>query len=254
MSTRTLLIIPCYNEATRLQAQPFLQLVAANRSVRLLFVDDGSTDGTPAILANIQSGGRDRISVLTLPANAGKASAVQRGVLAAIEEQPEFVGYWDADLSTPLSELQAFIGLLDSCPEVDIAMGARVRMLGRRIKRSPLRHYAGRMFATAASIALRIAVYDTQCGAKVFRVNDAVRQAFGAPFRSPWVMDVEILARYIATVGRASAVARICEIPLQAWTDVPGSKLGVGHALGALWSLFVIWRDSRTRPGIVKLR
>ncbi len=247
MPTRLHLVIPCYNEASRLKVQSFLQLVAAHRSVKLLFVDDGSTDGTPGILADIASGGGDRISVLTLPANGGKARAVQRGVLAAFEEKPEFVGYWDADLSTPLEELQGFIDVLDARPTVDIAMGARVRMLGRRIDRRPLRHYAGRLFGTAASLALRVAVYDTQCGAKIFRVTDPVRQAFREPFRSQWVMDVEILSRYIAQVGRQEASARIYEVPLQAWTDVPGSKLRLVPAVRALWDLFGIWRRSSPR-------
>ncbi len=242
MPTRLRLVVPCYNEASRLKAQPFLQLVAANRSVTLLFVDDGSTDATPAILADIASGGGDRISVRTLSVNAGKARAVQQGVLAAFEEKPEFVGYWDADLSTSLDELQGFLDVLDAHPMVDIVMGARVRMLGRRIDRRPLRHYAGRLFGTAASLALGVAVYDTQCGAKIFRVTDAVRQAFREPFRSRWVMDVEILSRYIAQVGQQEAGARIYEVPLQAWTDVPGSKLRLGPAVRALWDLFEIWR------------
>ena len=206
-------------------------------------MDDGSRDGTPAILAEIASGGGTRVSVLTLPGNVGKARAVQRGVLAALEEQPEFVGYWDADLSTPLSELQAFIDVLDAHPSVDIVMGARVKMLGRRIERSGFRHYAGRLFATAASLALRIAVYDTQCGAKIFRANQEVRQAFVLPFRSQWVMDVELLARYIALVRPAGASSRICEVPLQTWTDVPGSKIRMGSAVRALWDLACIARQ-----------
>jgi glycosyltransferase involved in cell wall biosynthesis len=237
-----LLVVPCYNEGNRLRAQAFLEFVAANRSVGLCFVDDGSTDETSAVLAAMQKKGDGRITALTLPVNVGKAGAVQRGILAAFEERPALVGYWDADLSTPLSEVDRFVAILGGRPDVDIAIGARVKMLGRRIRRRPLRHYAGRLFATAASMALGIAVYDTQCGAKIFRANDAVQQIFSQPFRSPWAMDVEILARYIARFGRASADEHICEVPLYEWTDVPGSKLRPWSAVQALWSVFGIWR------------
>lgn len=242
--TRVHIVVPCYNEAKRLKVQSFLQLVAANRDLKLVFVNDGSTDDTAKVLADLASGGDQSISVLTLAANAGKAEAVRHGMVAAFEEQPRFAGYWDADLAAPLSELQALIDQLVLHPELDIAMGSRVKMLGRRIERRAFRHYAGRLFATAASLALRIAVYDTQCGAKLFRVNDAVRHAFASPFGSPWVMDVEILSRYIAKVGREAAASRMAEVPLQVWTAVPGSKLKVLAALRAFWSLVAIRRRS----------
>jgi dolichyl-phosphate beta-glucosyltransferase len=254
-SARLHLIVPCYNEARRLDAQPFLRLVAAKRDVKVLFVDDGSRDRTAAVLADIASGGGARIAVLTLPRNHGKAEAVRRGVSAAMEEGAEIVGYWDADLSTPLSALQEFVDVLDLHPAIDIVMGARVKLLGRQIDRKMPRHYAGRLFATAASMALRMPVYDTQCGAKLFRVTDATRQAFSAPFPSPWVMDVEVLARYIkvvgqgAAVGRGAAESRICEVPLHEWRDVPGSKLRMRHAWRALWDLWSIGRRMRPSGG-----
>jgi glycosyltransferase involved in cell wall biosynthesis len=236
-----LLVVPCYNEANRLRPQCFLEFIVAHPDVGFRFVDDGSTDETPSVLAEMQANGNGRIATLTLRSNVGKAGAVQRGIIAAFEERPALVGYWDADLSTPLSEVPRFVDLLDRRPDVDIAIGARVKMLGRRIRRRPVRHYAGRLFATAASVALGLAVYDTQCGAKVFRANDAVRQLFTQPLRSPWAMDVEILARYVASRGRASAGERICEVPLYQWTDVPGSKLRLWSALRALWSVFGVW-------------
>jgi hypothetical protein len=188
-----------------------------------------------------------------LPHNVGKAGAVQRGILAALQTDPELVGYWDADLSTPLDAVQEFIDVLDTNPQVEIVMGARVKLLGRRINRYASRHYFGRAFATAASLALDLPVYDTQCGAKIFRANPSIRQAFSAPFRSKWIFDVEILARYIAATGRAAAGSRIYELPLRVWTDVPGSKVTARDALRAFWDLAIIWRhqtsDGSRRAG-----
>ena len=242
MPARLQLVVPCYNEASRLQTEVFRHLVAGGSDVGLVFVDDGSTDGTGAILADLARQGDGRIAVLALKQNVGKARAVQLGVLAAFERQPEFVGFWDADLATPLAALQDFMEVFKASPGVDIVMGARVKMLGRDIRRSPIRHYCGRAFATAASVALGVSVYDTQCGAKLFRVTDPVRQAFSAPFRSKWIFDVEILSRYLATTGTAQADSRICEVPLKTWTAMPGSKLTVWHAVRAIWDLALISR------------
>jgi dolichyl-phosphate beta-glucosyltransferase len=242
MPPRLQLVIPCYNEASRFKSEAFLEFVASRSDARIVFVDDGSTDDTAAILADAVTRGRDKMSVVTLPRNVGKARAVQCGVLAAFEQQPEFVGYWDADLSTPLAALPEFIEVLDANPLVDIVIGSRVKLLGRHIDRKMMRHYCGRLFATAASLALRVGVYDTQCGAKVFRANQSVRQAFSPPFQSRWIVDVEILARYIAANGPASAKVQICELPLRTWTEVSGSKLSKWQAVRAVWDLALISR------------
>ena len=108
-----------------------------------------------------------------------------------------FVGYTDADLATPPSELLRLAQYLDESAGVDMVMGARIAFLGARIDRSPLRHYLGRFFATGASFALKKPVYDTQCGAKVFRVDERLKAACGEPFRSGWAFDVELLARLL---------------------------------------------------------
>ena len=234
------LVIPCYNEAGRLKPEVFLQL--ADGDVGLVLVNDGSRDGTAAILAGMAARGGDKVMVLTLADNAGKAGAVRAGVLAALERQPAFVGFWDADLAAPLTAVPEFMEVFRTRPDVDIVMGARVKLLGRDVKRSLLRHYCGRVFATAASFVLGIGVYDTQCGAKIFRATDRVQQAFGQPFQSKWIFDLEILSRYLAAAGTDQADARIYELPLMKWTAVPGSKLTVRHALRAILDLALLAR------------
>ena len=244
LPTRLQLVIPCYNEASRLDTSRFVRFVAARSDVGLLFVDDGSTDSTLRVLADIAARGAGRVDTLVSPRNHGKAQAVQRGIIAAMEKQPELVGYWDADLATPLEALDEFVGVLDRRPEIDIVMGSRVKLLGRHIDRHAYRHYAGRVFATAASLALRLDVYDTQCGAKIFRVNPEIRRVFATPFVSKWGFDVEILARYANVVGTQHAAASIYELPLTTWTDVAGSKVRARHAARAFWDVARIWRGS----------
>jgi dolichyl-phosphate beta-glucosyltransferase len=236
------LVIPCYNEAGRLQPAVFLERAEHAGEVGFLFVDDGSTDGTSAILADMAGRGGGSIAVLTLNQNVGKARAVQLGILAAFEHDPEFVGFWDADLAAPLAAIPEFMEVFKARPEVDIVMGARVKLLGRDIRRSPLRHYCGRIFATAASFALGVSVYDTQCGAKIFRVTEPVRRVFSAPFRTKWIFDVEILSRYMAATGLEQSESRICELPLHTWTAMPGSKLTAWHVVRAILDLVLISR------------
>jgi len=236
-------VVPCYNEAGRLPEGAFLEFARRQSDTAFLFVNDGSTDDTAGMLERLCAAGNGKFAALNLPRNLGKAGAVRCGVLAALQRNPEFVGYWDADLATPLAAVQDFLDVLDENPEIDIVMGARVKLLGRHVERYPFRHYSGRLFATAASLALHLGVYDTQCGAKIFRVTPGTREAFGAPFRSRWVFDVELLARYIAFTGKEAA-NRIYELPLMSWIDVPGSKVKPWHGVQALWDIARIWRQS----------
>ena len=236
------LVIPCFNEASRLDPEAFLRFIASDQDAALIFVNDGSTDSTGAVLEALARQAPARAAVLTLPENLGKAAAVRRGVLTALQSGAAFVGYWDADLSTPLTAVPDFLKVLQEDGGIDVVMGARVQLLGRQIRRKAARHYSGRIFATAASLVLGLAVYDTQCGAKIFRVTERLKHAFREPFISTWAFDVELLARYRFPGGSA---ARLYEIPLDRWTDVTGSKLKLRHAIGAGWDLLRLWRRYR---------
>src|SRR6185436_8453407 len=143
-------VVPCYNEAVRLRPEAFLACLDRMPAVRFLFVDDGSSDGTREVLARLQRRAEDRLQLLPLNTNRGKGEAVRLGMLEAFASQADVVAYWDADLATPLEALSDFVALLDSRPDLDIVLGSRVRLLGRDIDRNTLRHYFGRVFATAA--------------------------------------------------------------------------------------------------------
>ncbi len=252
MST-TAIVIPCFNEEKRLDRATFERFAAEAPEVSFVFVDDGSADDTRRILEKLADRLSDRASVVALEKNSGKAEAVRRGVNRALESQPSYVGYWDADLATPLDVIGKFSALLDTHPRLQMVMGARVQLLGRRIERSALRHYAGRVAATAISTVLGLRVYDTQCGAKLFR-SDAARDLFGESFHTRWIFDAEIIARLIATLGAHSEPAArdvVYEYPLHAWMDVRGSKVGPSDYLRAAVDLLRIYnhyvRPSRIR-------
>lgn len=238
--TGTVIVVPCYNEAQRLQPQAFLDLVARDPAVSFVMVDDGSRDGTLAVLDEMHEERPDRIDVLALQPNGGKAEAVRCGVLRALDGGAEQVGFWDADLATPLEAIAAFRAVFEERPHVTMVFGSRVKLLGRHIERNEVRHYLGRVFATAASMALRLPVYDTQCGAKLFRRTPELRSYFADPFLTRWIFDVEILARSMRTPAlRADIVGneRVYELPLERWTDVAGSKLKPADFLKAIREL-----------------
>ncbi len=242
--SRTTVVVPCYNEAARLDVGKFRDFARRNRAIRFLFVNDGSTDDTSAVLRDLERSDPGRFEVLDLAQNMGKAEAVRRGMLRAMGSCPELVGFWDADLATPLETISEFCDILRRDPELLMAIGSRVRLLGRKIERRPIRHYLGRMFATVASLLLRLPIYDTQCGAKLFRVSPELRVLFAEPFRTKWVFDVELFARLIRARGAGSGPPvkdSIYEVPLLEWCDVASSKVKSGDFAKAIVEMAMIY-------------
>ena len=242
MST-CVVVVPCYNESDRLDREAFAEF-ASRTGVELLFVDDGSTDDTLQLLNSLAARCPAHIHVHPLPANVGKAEAVRLGLLEACRRGPTYVAFWDADLATPLDDVVAFMRLLDARPDIDMVFGSRINLLGRSVHRRLARHYVGRVFATAAAVVLRMGIYDTQCGAKMFRVSERFVQQLREPFIGGWIFDVEMIAREIAS-RRGTDLPRtetiIYEYPLSVWRDVAGSKIKlrdwfvVGANLGRIY-------------------
>ena len=238
------IVVPCYNESARLRVSEFEDFLDSDqRNSVLIFVDDGSRDQTADVLERIRKGREEHVVVLQQAVNGGKAEAVRCGMNYAFDQHIPFAGFWDADLATPLTAIAAFVDLLTSHPELDMVFGARVRLLGRHIERHTSRHYVGRVFATAASLVLRLPIYDTQCGAKLFRCSPQMRTVFANPFLSRWIFDVEIIARYVSEMKSPDEAARrIYEFPLESWVDVKGSKLGLRDFAQAAYDLVRIRR------------
>ncbi len=241
------MVVPCYNEAKRLRTDAFAAFLASRTSagIQLLLVNDGSRDATLAVLQELRARFPDRIRVLDKQPNGGKAEAVRHGMLHALALPGcEITGFWDADLATPLEQIPDLAAVLLAHPNLSMVFGARVRLLGRNIQRHPLRHYLGRCFATTASSLLRLPIYDTQCGAKLFRATPELSAVLAEPFQSRWIFDVELLARFMARHRSSPDAVRnhIYEYPLPEWTDVAGSKVGSIDFFKAFGELFRIYR------------
>ena len=155
----------------------------------------GASTPRGEILERMRTASPEAVTTLRHSPRRGKGEAVRAGILAGVAERAALVGFVDADLATPLRAIDDFLAVLRDRPAVEFVLGSRVMLMGRDIKRKATRHYLGRVFATAASLALDLPVYDTQCGAKMLRVNAGTATLFAAPFRSAWIFDVELIAR-----------------------------------------------------------
>jgi dolichyl-phosphate beta-glucosyltransferase len=228
------LVVPCYNEADRLDFQQFYE--ALDRAY-FVFVNDGSKDDT---LEFLEANKREGTYILNLKRNVGKGEAVRQG-MQLIESLPiydliEWVGFVDADLATPLSEINNFLHYNDTFAyNADAIWGSRVKRLGSTICRLPSRHIFGRAFATLVGFLLETDFYDSQCGAKLFK-KELIRQLFSEPFISRWIFDVELFMR----LGPYHAV----EYPLKEWHDVRGGKVNIAKMLPqVLYDIFRLkWR------------
>lgn len=240
---KSIIVIPCFNEAQRIPVNTFCEFLNNEHPVKFQFVDDGSIDDTFQILKSINIRFPESTDVLQLKKNKGKAEAVRQGMLLALSKEPNFVGYWDADLSTPLTEIPRFINIFSSNLEIEWVFGSRVKLLGRHIERNLFRHYLGRLFATCVSIVLNLPIYDSQCGAKMFRASRELEKLIAKEFRSKWIFDVELLARlkkYRKKRKKNSLNETVYEVPLKTWVDVKGSKLKGKDFIWAVIDLLII--------------
>jgi len=251
MSTVTI-VIPCYNEEQRLEVLKFRKYAISHENHRFLFVNDGSSDRTALILDDLKASDPEAFDVLHLSQNQGKAEAVRQGMQRAMQANVDYAGFWDADLATPLDMITEFAEQLNQTPQLSMVIGARVKLLGRQIERQQMRHYLGRVFATAASLVLKLPIYDSQCGAKLFRVTPVCKTLFATPFLTNWIFDVELLARARQLekfFHSPSLEETVYELPLSKWMDVAGSKVKPQDFLKAFFELCSIYWNY-LRPSI----
>lgn len=227
-------VIPCYNEEDRLPVSKYLSFIKHFPDTKICFVNDGSTDNTHLLLLEIKSQNEDNVHIISYANNIGKAEAIRRGILYCNSKlNHSYIAYIDADLSTPLYELVRLSEYINE--EIEFIFGSRIMIIGTKIERKFSRHLIGRIIATFISTILGIAVYDTQCGCKLFTRELSV-QLFEEPFTSKWLFDVELFARKINLYGREQALKKMLEIPLLEWINKEDSKVSLTY-------FFRLWID-----------
>lgn len=234
------IVIPCYNEEARLPVDEIRAFIHKPEAagVTLLFVNDGSTDGTERVIQGLVAENPAVYQYYAMPANGGKAEAVRNGMLQALSlSKADYIAFFDADLATPLEEVAHFFRFCEN-KAYPIMVGSRLLRLGANVSREPLRHYFGRVFNTVVCNMIHISIYDTQCGAKMFH-RSLVEPLFSKPFMSKWLFDVELFLRYRNLVGRSQLLETVMEIPLRTWIEKGGSKVKASTFLKAPMEL---WR------------
>ena len=243
----TVIVVPCYNEAARWKSEYWSQLLA-DPAISLIFVDDGSRDGTAALMEATARHGPAEI--LCLNHNSGKAEAVRQGMLKAFSSTncPAVVGFLDADAAFPVEEVLRLAhmssDLVISQHRFDSVWSARILMAGRQIERHASRHYIGRIVSTVVSPLHRYDIYDTQSGFKLFGYSDVLERCLTSPFETRWFPDIELLQRWSMIAG---AQMRIWEEPVMGWKDVAGSKVNRSQYVQLVRDLGRLYK-SRVQP------
>lgn len=239
-------IVPCYNEFSRFPTNTFEKFIIGNPDVEFCFVNDGSSDRTGDLLEFLKENYIRNITVLHLPVNCGKGEAVRRGMTHMLKaSSSKYLGYLDADLSTPLKEMKRILDVMKE-QQLLAAFGSRVSVFGSQISRLNYRHYGGRVIATMIDMVLRLSIYDTQCGLKIFHITLA-DELFKYPFLSKWLFDVEIFA-IMKTIYSANDLARIMkEIPINEWNEMGGSKVKFIDVIKIPFALLSIKKKYKTR-------
>jgi dolichyl-phosphate beta-glucosyltransferase len=232
-------VVPAYNEEARLGAS-LKRMVAyfdtQSYSVEILVVDDGSTDATVSVAEQVASC-RPQVRILSYPDNRGKGHAVRYGMLRARGDR---VLFCDADLATPIEEIERLLAKLDS--GFDLAIGSRDVAGSELLKRqSALREFGGRCFNKLVQLLAVPGIHDTQCGFKLFSRN-AATIIFEQCRIDHFAFDVEVLYLAIRVFGLS-----VAEVPVR-WAHQEGSKVRFARdACRMIKTLFVI-RRTRYEP------
>jgi dolichyl-phosphate beta-glucosyltransferase len=210
------IVIPAYNEEKRIRGSLSETCAYLNNSgiyYEIIVVDDGSSDGTSRIVESMVTDS-PKVTLVRYEKNKGKGHALRTGVLVT---KGDFVLVMDADLSTPMEELQKLMPYLFD-GGFDIAIGSRALALSDIIKKQPWwRQGMGKMFNQIVKMLVIGDFEDTQCGFKLF-TGDVARELFGEAKIDRFAYDVEILAR------AKRKGFRMKEVPIR-WINSPESRV-----------------------------
>ncbi len=236
---RVALVIPCFNEAKRLNLEAYSAFLKTHPYTIFCFVNDGSTDRTSDLLATFAAEHPTlSIKTLSLDHNSGKGEAVRQGVLTMLAEKSpavDLVGFWDSDLATPLAELDRFVEAFAHETRLQAVVGFRKKEPAANIKRSPSRKLISAIMRVIIHTLIGLPIHDTQCGAKLFTA-DLASKIFNAPFIARWLFDLELFLRMKQAYGSTFLSQNLEQLHLKSWHDVPGTKL-------RFWDVFEIFLE-----------
>ncbi len=211
------LVIPAYNESTRLP-QSLRKIMEASFpfAFEVLVVVEKSTDGTLELAREVVSK-QANFHIIDNEVQRGKGYAVRSGMLKA---KGDLVFYMDADLSVPLEDVVFFVEYFDGHPGADVLVGNRQHAGSHILKsQSMLRRKMGQTFNRIIQTLSLLDIRDTQCGFKAFR-KEAAREVFSRQKLDGFAFDVEILL-LSKKLGYTLA-----DLPVH-WVNSPESKVNI---------------------------
>lgn len=232
-------VIPCYNEETRLKSVKFTDFAKVNHGYKLCFVNDGSKDNTLEVLHDLRIGHEDYITVYDCEKNGGKAEAVRQGMHHMLQDKEiDYVGFLDADLSTNFLDFEDLVNTIEDS-KYKIVSGSRIARVGANIAKESSREIISITINKIIQRILGMPFKDTQCGAKVF-TRDAAEYVFQDKFLTRWLFDVEIFMRMKKKYGADNVQQYLCEQPLNRWVHEDGSKLSMNDSIKIVYQIFQI--------------
>lgn len=234
------IIIPCFNEANRLNTSAFKKCLKTYHDFQLCFVNDGSTDDTLHVLKKFQKEFKERITIIDMKKNKGKAAAIRAGSRFLYSlKKIKYVGFLDADLSTDFEEFNDLVENLKLEKKLIMVFGSR-NSEESNINRNNFRDFFSKVVNLFIKMILKLPIKDTQCGAKVFRVK-YIPIMYNSKFKSKWLFDIELFLRLKIHFSNKNIMEYIKEFPLKNWNHVDDSKLGIRDSVQIPYKLAKIW-------------
>ncbi|MBS7332677.1 glycosyltransferase [Faecalibacter bovis] len=229
------IIIPCYNEELRLSKNNIQDLINGNKNIKIYFANDGSTDNTKNLIDEICAEIPNCYAIHFMQ-NEGKSKTIYKAVHQLnAQNQFDYIGYFDADFSTPSNELLKLIHQLE-IHQPNFIFASRIKTLNATINRKVHRHFIGRAILTIINIKHHLGIYDTQCGCKIFS-KQMINEAFKDKFFTTWLFDVEVFVR----LKNKNLLNQGTEFPIKEWYDVEGSKLKFTHFFKIFKEIIILY-------------
>jgi len=216
----------------------YLLELAKRVNADFYYVNEGSNDDTQSKLTWIAT--KSKAQVIELKRNWGKGEAIRQGLREAIGfKEYEVLGYLDADGAFPVTEVERSTRLareiLNQSPTTDIYIASRIKLAGKEINRSSIRHYLSRLIITLIGFKTQNMPYDSQSGLKFFRNTEVLQVSLDKPFKTRWFFDLELMTR----LGMQEKECT-WEEPVNSWSDIKGSKIRARTILSIAKEIVVI--------------
>lgn len=230
------IVIPFYNESERLGDCSYLEKLEQNKAIDFIYVNDGSSDNTFSILTNKFPTKK----IITYKENKGKGGAVREGLLYAVSNGYNVVGFLDSDGAFSLSDVGRILNsserMFRDDPDLGMIIGSRASTSENNIKRTIGRSLTSKLVKQVIKWNLRKLTnisYDTQSGFKLMRSSEQLKDFLEKDFQTKWFFDVEIM------IG-VGYFGYIKEISLSTWRDVRKSHIGIGSIKSVYKELLII--------------